>query len=92
MKHTPPLHQGSPTVHVDAQTLANDLRYVHTYLAKLLNRSARKQRSKTALHTLDNSEHSLEGAIGEEVSILDRAALDVVHFHEKPRGPTLGQL
>lgn len=86
-----PVHQISPTLLINVQTLAADLRSVYTNLARLLDLFNRKQRPRTAFLTHESSELSSEDNIEDEVLILDRAALEVVPFHLTPRGPTIGQ-
>lgn len=73
MKQPPSsVHQGFPTIPIDVQTFAGDLRSVRTDPASLLQRSAGMRRRKTALPTLNASEHSLENMIEEEVPIFKK--------------------
>lgn len=86
------VHQRLPNIPINFQTLADDLRPVRSDLARLLERRNGKRHTRAAFHTHDSSEQSSEDTLDEEVPILYKAALEVMAFQLKPRGPPFGQL
>lgn len=81
------LCQGSFTLTVDAQVMADNFRSICTDLARLLKRFPRKSRLKTAISTYDASVQSSDDTVEEKSSILRTAVSKTASFVFNPRRP-----